>query len=155
MSKFFDRFTGTYVETDMVIFTYVDKLLSTSSMGYKKCYIQFKRGEQIERSQQTFDVQKGDQQTSINQIFQKQSVFYKKKDSRVAEYQEKLLEIRIFGTADNGIPTCLGSKVLNVANYAGRKKHRMEFNLDQSPFAKSTLHMQMTIVPIAESKSIT
>ena len=39
MSKFFDRLTGTYVETEMVIFTLVDRFYTASKVGFKKCYI--------------------------------------------------------------------------------------------------------------------
>jgi len=101
---------------------------------YKKCYIQFKRGELIERSEQTFDIAAGDKVvTPINEIFRKESVFYRKKDSKIPEYQEKQMEIRIFGVADSGMPVSLGFKVFNVSNYAGRTKHKMVVYLDESP----------------------
>ena len=66
MSKFFDRLTGTYVETEMVIFTLVDRFYTASKVGFKKCYIQFKRGELTERSNQTFDIQAGEQTPNDN-----------------------------------------------------------------------------------------
>lgn len=89
MSKFFDRITGTYVEQDMAIFTFIDHIFTASKTTYKKCYIQFKRGEMIERSQKTFDIAAGEIVTPITQLFSKQSVFYRKKDSKVPEYQPK------------------------------------------------------------------
>ena len=154
MSKFFDRLTGTYVETEMVIYTYIERLVSSSTVPYKKCYIQFKRGEVTERSDLTFDIQAGDVETRIGQIFQKQSVFYKKKESKVPEYQPKQMEIRIFGVGANGIPACLGEKSFNVSNYVGKTKLKMELGLENSLF-KSKLCIQMTIVTVAESKNIT
>jgi len=65
------------------------------------------------------------------------------------------MEIRIFGIADGGMPACLGSKVFNVANYAGKMKLKMEICLDESPFSRNKLHVQMTIVSLPESKKIT
>ena len=65
------------------------------------------------------------------------------------------MEIRVFGITDNNVPVCLGQKVFNVSNYAGRKKLNMEIGLDDSLFQRNKLHMQMTIVTLPESKSIT
>ena len=65
MSKFFDRITGTYVEQDMAIHTYIDNIFTSSKTAYKKCYIQFKRGEMIERSQRTFEIAAGEIVTPI------------------------------------------------------------------------------------------
>ncbi len=49
------------------------------------------------------------------------------------EYQQKQMEIRIFGIVEGGLPVSLGSKIFNVSNYVGRIKHKMEVYLDESP----------------------
>lgn len=51
MSKFFDRLTGKFEKTDMMIYTFIDKFYTSSKQGYKKCYIQFTRGDLVERSE--------------------------------------------------------------------------------------------------------
>ena len=65
------------------------------------------------------------------------------------------MEIRIFGIAENGVPVCLGWKGFNVSTYVGRTKLKMELGLDDSLFHRNKLYLQMTIVPLAESKKIT
>ena len=155
MSKFFDRITGTFVEQEMTLFTYIDRIFTSSKTGYKRCYIQFKRGEMIERSEQTFDIAPGEVVTQISQIFSKQSIFYRKKDSKIPEYQAKQMEIRIFGQSEGGLPVSLGFKTFNVSNYVSRIRHKMEICLDESTLQRNKLHLQVTILPLADSKKIT
>jgi DNA gyrase/topoisomerase IV subunit A len=64
------------------------------------------------------------------------------------------MEIRIFGQGDGGIPVSLGFKVFNVSNYVSRIRHKMEICLEESPCQRNKLHLQVTIVPLADSKKI-
>jgi hypothetical protein len=65
------------------------------------------------------------------------------------------MEIKIFGSNESGVPLCLGSKVFNISNYAGRIKHKMEIYLNECPLSRNKLHLQITVVPLSESKQIT
>ena len=89
--------TGGYVEKELLMQITLDKLQCFSKQSYLKLFIEFKRGDKVERTECPVQLAAGETSTSINQTFNKLSIFYEKKDAKKPEYQEKLTTIRLFG----------------------------------------------------------
>jgi hypothetical protein len=75
----------------------LDKLQCISKQPYLKLFIEFKRGDKVERTECPVQIAAGETITPINQTFNKLSIFYQKKDAKKPEFQEKLTTIRLFG----------------------------------------------------------
>ena len=97
MAKFLKKLAGGYVDKELLIQITVDKLQCFSKQSYLKLFIEFKRGDKVERTECPVQIAAGETSTSINQTFNKLSIFSEKKDAKKPEFLEKLMEIRLFG----------------------------------------------------------
>ena len=97
MAKFLKKLAGGYVDKELLIQITVDKLQCFSKQSYLKLFIEFKRGDKVERTECPVQIAAGETNTPINQTFNKLSIFSEKKDAKKPEFLEKLMEIRLFG----------------------------------------------------------
>ena len=82
----------------------------------------------------------------LDSIFNMQSVFFEKKDSKPLEYQEKLCSVKMFGTTENGVEILLGQKEFDVCLYANRVNHRLEIQLTDGKLPRNSLAIILSIV---------
>ena len=66
MAKFFKRLVGGYEEKELLMQMTLDKLQSVSNSSYKKIFIEFKRGDKVERSECATRIEAGESTAIIN-----------------------------------------------------------------------------------------
>jgi len=76
MAKFLKRLAGGYVEKELLMQITLDKLQCVSKQAYLKLFIEFKRGDKVERTECPVQLAAGETSTQINQTFNKLSIFY-------------------------------------------------------------------------------
>ncbi len=76
MAKFLNRWAGGYVEKELLMQITLDRLQCISKQSYLKLFIEFKRGDKVERTECPVQLAVGETTTSINQTFNKLSIFY-------------------------------------------------------------------------------
>lgn len=145
MAKFLKRLVGTYEEKDFLMQICMDKFTVDSKSNYSSVYLEFKRGDRIERSN-FFNLKEGPNEVQLNEKFNMMSLFFEKKDSKPLEYQEKVCQFRMLGTTENKVEVLLGEKTFDVCLYVHRLRHKLELPLTDGKLPRNVLTLLLSIV---------
>ena len=77
MARFLKRLAGNYDEVKLMMHVHAEKLKCNTKDAYKLIYLEFKRGDKIEKSEKLGEIPTGDSEVVLGKSFSKLSQFYR------------------------------------------------------------------------------